>query len=302
MSPSGSSAASPQPSSDGRSAEVERQEWTYRGAVGFVAVLLLWLFYYNQDNGTALLFLAPLIVGAVTVALRLPGVSNAVNSIENRLRAGSAKASGRQGKFARFFQRPFYGSCLAIWRWTRRISDVHLRAGVRVTALIFVCAIAFALLAMAAYIIVAIVVFMIVLAIIGWVLSLSGNSRPGTVRGVTRYTTDWIGRPKQEHFDNAGHKVAESKPETNWLGQTKLVTKDGAGNVIGESKLETDLLGRPKIVHKDAEGIVTGESKPRTDWVGKPKTVHTDPDGNATGESREETDLLGRRKTVHYEK
>jgi len=303
MSPTGSSAASPQASSDRRSIEAERKEWICRGAAGFVVALLLWSFYRNQNDGVALLFLAPLIVGAVIVALRLPVVSNAVSSIENRLRAGATKASARQGKFARFFQRPFYRSCLALWRWTNPISDVHLRAGVRVTALIFVCAIAIALLAVAAYLIVAIVAFIIALVIIGWILSLLlGSNRSGTVSSVTRYTSDWFGQPKQEHFDNAGHKIGESRVETNLLGQTKLVTKDTDGNVVAESERDADWLGNPKTVHKDAEGNVTGESRPDTDWLGEPKTVYTDADGNVTGESREETDLLGRRKTVHYEK
>lgn len=265
-----------------------------------VMVVLLWFLYRNQNDGAAALLLVPLIVGAAIAALRLPAVSGAVNAIENWLRSGSAKASARQGKFARFFQRPFFAFCLAIWRWTAHISDIHLRAGVRVTALIFVCGIAITLLLVAAYVIVAIVVIMVALAILGWVLSLSGNS--GKVKTVTRYRTDWIGRPKQEHFDSSGHKVGESRAEKDWLGRPKLVHKDAEGKVIGESKPDADWLGRPKVVHTDTEGHVTGESKPDTDWLGKPKTIHTDAEGNVTGESREETDLLGQRKTVHYEK
>ena len=265
-----------------------------------VTVLLLWLLYRNQNEGGAMLLLAPLIVGAVIVTLRLPAISGAVNAIENWLRAGSVKASARQGKFARFFQRPFFGFCLAIWRWTTRISDIHIRAGVRVTALIFVCGIAVTLLVMAAYIIVAIVVIVAAFAILGWVLSLSGNSRK--VKTVTRYTTDWVGQPKQEHFDDSGKKVGESRPEKDWLGQPKLVHKDAEGKVIGESRPDTDWLGQPKLVHKDAEGNVVGESRPETDLLGQPTTVHTDAEGKVTGESREETDLLGERKTVHYEK
>jgi hypothetical protein len=140
------SAAQPQPAPDAPSTEAERQEWIYRGAAGFAAILLFWFGYRSQNNGVALLFLAPLIVGAVITALRLPAVSGAIGSLENRLRAGAARAAERKGKFARFFRRPFFGSCLALWRWTAPISDVHLRSGVRVTALIFTCAIAITLL------------------------------------------------------------------------------------------------------------------------------------------------------------
>ena len=250
MSPSGSSAVSPQ------SHEAKRQELIYRGVAGIIGVLLFWLLYINRDDGGAILSLPPLIIGAAIAALRLAPVSNAIAGMEYRLRAGSEKAAARQGKFARFFLRPFYSACLAIWRWTDRISDIHLRAGVRVTALIFTCAIAVALLVMAAYIIFAIVICIVFLAILVWVLSLwLGEDRSsGTVTNVTRYTSDWFGQPKQEHFDNAGQKVAETKAETTWLGQTKLVTKDTEGNLIGESKPDTDWLGTPEIGPHGCQG------------------------------------------------
>ena len=86
--------------------------------------------------------IAPLIAGCLVAALRLAAVSGAVDSVEKWLRAGSAKAAAKEGKFARFFERPFYRASLAIWRWTAQIRDVHLRAGVRVTALILISGIA----------------------------------------------------------------------------------------------------------------------------------------------------------------
>jgi hypothetical protein len=301
MSPSGSSASAPHPSSTVASSQTERQEWIYRGVAGAVLLLLFWLSYRARNDGLLPLFLAPFIVGAVIAALRVGAVSDAVNAFENRLRTGSAKAAARQGKFARFFQRPFFGSCLAIWRSTARISDAHLQAGVRVAALIFVSAIAVMLLVMALYIIVAVVAIIVVFAIIGWILSLNSRS-PGRATGFTRQASDWLGRPKQEHFDSTGQKVGESRPEGDWLGRQKVVHRDAEGNIVGESRPDTDWLGNPKTVHRDADGSVTGESRPDTDLFGNPKTVHTDAEGTVTGESREEADLLGRKKTVHYEK
>ncbi|MBZ5726476.1 MAG: hypothetical protein LAP87_15930 [Acidobacteriia bacterium] len=303
MSPIGSSTEPTQPSTARQPSDAQRQEWILRGAAGLAIVLLFWFAYQNQYNGSALLVLAPLIAGAFVTALRLSEVSGAVDSVENWLKAGSARAASRQGKFARFFQRPFFGASLAIWHWTAPIRDAHLRAGVRVTAFIFVSGIAVTLLVMAVYIIVAIVVLMLTIAIIGWALSLSGNSgSSGRVVRVTRYSSDWLGRPKQEHFDNTGEKVGESKPDTDWLGRPKMVHTDAQGNKTGESKPDRDWLGNPKTVHTDAAGNKNGESKPDTDWLGGPKTVHTDAEGNVIGESREETDLLGRPKTVHYGK
>lgn len=285
--------------SDGESMRTDCQEWIYRGGAGLIIALLLWFAYRNRYDGGVLILLAPLIIGAVITALRLPPVSGTVNSIENRLKRGSAKAAEREGKFARFFQRPFFGSCLAIWRWTTPIPDVHLRAGVRATTLIFVCGIAINLIVIALYVIVVIAAILIGLAVFLWILSLSGQ---GERKVVTRYTTDWFGRPKQEHFDEAGQKIGESRPDSDWLGQPKMVHKDAEGNVVGESKSDTDWLGNPKTVHMDADGNRTGESVSETDWLGAPKTVHKDADGNIVGESREETDIFGQRQTVRYDK
>ncbi len=94
--------------------KTDRQEWIYRGGAGLIIALLLWLAYQNRFDGGVLLLLVPFIIGTVIAALRLTPVSAAVNSIENWLKRGSANAAGREGKFARFFQRPFFGSCLAI--------------------------------------------------------------------------------------------------------------------------------------------------------------------------------------------
>ena len=285
--------------SDSQSVKTDRQEWVYRSGAGFIIALLLWLAYRNRNDGGVLLLLAPLIIGAVITALRLPTLSGTVNSIENWLKRGSARAAAREGKFARFFQRPFFGSCLAIWRWTTPIPDVHLRAGVRATTLVFVCGIAVNIILIALWGIVVIAVILIGLAILGWILSLSSS---GERKVVTRYTTDWFGRPKQEHFDDSGQKIGESRPDTDWLGQPKMVHKDAEGNVVGESKPDTDWFGNPKTVHTDAEGTRIGDSAPDTDWLGTPKTVHMDADGNVNGESREEADIFGQRQTVRYDK
>ena len=75
MSPSGSSPKSPQPSPGEQPFEAGAQDWIYRGVAGLTAVFLLWLVYRNQNDGAALLFLAPFIAGAVVTALRVQIVS-----------------------------------------------------------------------------------------------------------------------------------------------------------------------------------------------------------------------------------
>jgi len=299
MSASEPSVPSHDSASDGQSVNTERQEWIYRGGAGIIIALLLWFAYRNRYDGGLVILLAPFMIGAVITALRLTLVSAKINSIENWLRRGSTKAAEREGKFARFFQRPFLGSCLAIWRWTKPIPDVHLRAGVRATTLIFVCGIAINFILIALYLVVVVAVIVIGFAILFWILSLSGQGEP---KVITRYTTDWFGRPKQEHFNETGQKIGESRPDTDWFGQPKIVHEDAEGNVVGESKPDTDWLGNPKTVHTDANGTRLGESVPDTDWLGTPKTVHKDADGNVVGKSREEADIFGQRQTVRYEK
>ena len=211
------SSAPPQGSpSDGESLKTDRQEWIYRGAAGLVIALLLWFGYRNRYDGGVLILLAPFVIGAMIAALRLTPVSATVNSIENWLKRGAVKSAEREGKFARFVQRPFFASCLAIWRWTTPIPDVHLRAGVRATTLIFVCGIAINFLLIALYVVVVVAVIVIGFAIFFWILSLSGQ---GEQKVVTRHTTDWFGRPKQEHFDETGQKIGGSRPDTDWLGR-----------------------------------------------------------------------------------
>ena len=281
------------------SADKDRHERVNRGAAGITFILLLWLAYRNRNDGGAPILLAPFLIGAGIVSLRIAAVSVAINSLENWLKWYADKAKVREGKFARFFQRPFFSSCLAIWRWTATIADEHLCAGARATTLIFVCGIAIYLSLIAIYIVIAIAVLIIGFMIFIWILSLSGS---GERKVTTRYLTDWPGRSKQEHFDESGTKIGESIAETDWLGNPKMVNKGANGDIVGESKLDTDWLGKPKIVHIDASGNFIGESAPDTDLLGNPKTVHTDAEGSVVSESRDETDIFGQKQSVRYEK
>lgn len=299
MSPIGSGTQPPQAPFSGQTADAEQKEWILRGIAGLVTVLLVWLM--ARDG---LILLAPFVAGGLVTAMRLEMVSQAVDSIENWLKKGSTKAASKQGKFARFVQRPFFASSLAIWRWTTPIPDAHLKAGVRIAALILIAGVAVTLVVVAVYVIIAIVVLVLTVILMGWFLSLHAEPSVGgaSPRAVTRVAKDWFGKPKQEHFDSAGNKIGESRPEKDWLGKPKLVHTDAQGNKVGESRPDKDWLGQPKTVHTDNEGHVTGESRPDKDWLGNPKTVHTDPEGNVTGESRVTKDWLGNVKIEHRDK
>ena len=226
-------------------ARAERQEWIFRAITGVIAFSFLWLTWRTRNDGFALVLLVPLMVGIAIATLRLPKASNAVNSIENWLRAGSARAAARQGKLARFFQRPWFVVCLALCRWTAGLPDPHLRAGIRLTSLILLCGVAVILVVSAAYIVVAVIVVLAVLALFLWLLSIwAGSGSSGRKTRITRYTTDWLGRPRQEHFDSSGYKVGETRPSSDWLGRTRMVHTDAEGKVVGESRPETTPTAR----------------------------------------------------------
>lgn len=282
---------------------LEGRQWIYRGVAATVTALLLWLTYSVRNKGVATFLLTPLIMGTFVAALRFPGTSGFINLADKWLIERYSNAKTSNGKFSRFVARTFFGMCLTIWRRTEAVADPHLRAGLRLTTVVFISAATLSFVAMAVYLLVIVAVIVIGIAIALWALSLwagTGSRGPRTV--ITRQPTDWIGQPRQEHFDVSGRKVGESRETRDWLGQPKTVHSDARGRVVGESRLTTDWMGDPKTVHRDTGGNVIGESRPDSDWMGAPKTVHRDAQGNVIGESREETNILGRSQTVRYEK
>ena len=289
------------PSGGGLTAE--QLEWAYRGVAILVIVLLAWLSYRYRYDGSLVLLLLALEIGALIVALRLHAVSGAVHSIENWLNSGSARARDSDGKFARFFKRPFFSACLAIWRWTAPIPDPHLRAGVRLATLIIITGIAVVLLIMAIEILVAIAILILLIVVAGWFLSHSGNSGGrDDEETVTRHTTGFLGGRKDVHFDGADRKIAETTRETDWLGNPKLVRRDLDGNIVSESTPENDWLGNSKLVERDTDGTVISESTRESDWLGNSVTVQRDAEGNVIRESHEEEDIFGNKETVHENK
>ena len=288
------------PSGGGLTAE--QLEWAYRGGAILAIVLLAWLSYRYRYDGSLVLLLLPLEIGALIVALRLHAVSGAIHSIENWLNSGSARARESDGKFARFFKRPFFSACQAIWRWTAPIPDPHLRAGVRLATLIIITGVAVVLLITAIEILVAIAILLLMIFVAGWILSRSGSSGDGDYEGVTRPKPRLFGGHTDEHFDSANRKVAETTHETGWLGQPKMVRRDLNGNVVSESTPEKDWLGNAKVVERDTSGTVISESTRESDWLGNSVTVQRDADGNVIRESREQEDIFGNKETVHTKK
>lgn len=264
------------------------------GAALVGILLFLFLGVDATQQGVLFVLLAPLLVGVAVSAISADGMTDWINNWEQTFRSKRDKAREKEGKFARFFRRPFWGGSLKLWTATDGLSSAHVRAGLRMAVALYFWAVMIFLLAITAYITVAIVVLIFMVAIAYKIYEFSQTGGRTTVRydnsgrtlGTSRQTTDWLGKPKTETFDASGKKVGESKPTQDWLGRPKVEHFDDKGAKTGESKPTEDWLGRPKTEHFDEAGHKTGESRPTEDWLGRPKVEHFDERGAKAGETK----------------
>lgn len=262
------------------------------GIVGFV---------WKADAGsqTLVFWIAlPLLVGALLPIVSSAEVTGKVEGWEQSFENAFQKASRKDGKFARYFQRPLFRGSSYLWRITQPLPNSHVRAGVRMALALYFWLTMIALLFVAAYVIIAVVVLIVILAIVGWILSLQDGRRSG---GYSRTIRTFTGRRKQEHYDSSGEKVGESIATTTLLGSPKTEHFDTSGNRVGESRPNTTWTGEPKVEHFDASSNKTGESRPNTTLLGEPIAEHFDEAGHKTGESRERKTLLGETVVEHTE-
>lgn len=253
--------------------------------LGGVSILL-----YSRTEGLWLAILLPVFAGLVLPLMQVRTWSERFDRWERGFAARRAKANSKDGKFARFVQRPFYLCILGIWRVSRPIKNTHIRAGVRVVLSLYFLALFSFIMMISAYIVIAIVVLLLAIAFMGWVLSLSGKSS-GPITG--RRRRDWSGNEVVRYTDATGGVVGETHETVGIFGDPQQEHFDAQGRKTGESKRRTDLMGRETIVHFDREGQRTGISRDDTDVLGHPVTIHYDAAGDKTGESRERKDLLG---------
>lgn len=129
------------------------------------------------NHGAGLLLLAPALFGCVVVAAALPAFTAWISRWQSAFESLRVWAEPRPGKFARYFAAPAARTSLWIWKRTDTLVDQNLRAGVRLVAVLYVWAIMLALLAAAAYLILAIVVIVLGVMVVGWLLSTLGSGR-----------------------------------------------------------------------------------------------------------------------------
>lgn len=111
--------------------------------------------------------------------------------------------------------------------------------------------------------------------------------------GKTKKTTDWLGREKEEHFDDKGKKVGETRFTSDWLGNRVQEHFDAEQNKTGETRSGQDWRGSDRAEHFDTERHRVGTSRNETDWLGNPVQRHYDRLGDKVGETRRREDWLG---------
>jgi len=269
---------------------------------GVTLIVILALAYFLSAGSAVLLFLLPILVGAVLPVLSLDPVTNKVESLELWIQRRRDKVRGKEGKFARFFSRPLYAGCLWIYRITEKIREPHLRAGARIATLLYFVWIMIALLMTVVYVVVALVfvalIFWLISAI--WGSSDRGRSSTGGMAWsrikTSRVREGVVGDNYVEHYDEKGHKVAETRKQDGFLGlDPHLEHVDASGKKIGESREDEGFLGLdPHTVHVDAGGMKVGETREKDGLLGlDPHDSHTDTDGKEVATSRRQNGFLG---------
>jgi hypothetical protein len=117
--------------------------------------------------------------------------------------------------------------------------------------------------------------------------------------GKTRKTTDWLGREKEEHFDDKGDKVGETRFKEDWLGNKVQEHFNSQDEKIAETRAGQDSLGRDRAEHFDVNHDRIGTSRNETDFTGNAIQRHYDKSGQRVGETRWKEDYLGRSIKQH---
>jgi hypothetical protein len=277
----------------------------------WAACAVAWI-AYSPAPLTWTLLLAPSILACMWPVVRHAGLTAWSERREGQLRAASARAAAKGGKFSRFFSSPLYGGCLWIWRKTQPVNDRHLRAGLRVAAILYLACVMISVAAFVGYVVIGVLIAIAVLFFIIWLAGriLGGEQPSGRPRDdeetgstwspslarratLSRPGTDLFGNRRTDVLDNSGKKVAEVRPTTDLFGNPKEEIYDASGKKIGERRPSSDFLGNPKTEEFNSSDQKVGESHPNRDFLGDPVEEHFDNSGKKIGESRPDTDLLG---------
>jgi uncharacterized membrane protein len=256
-----------------------------------------------------IILLTPSIIACVWPLARSVTLTEWIEKRESTLHKWSQRADGHDGRIARYLFVPFLNVSLWVWTKTRRVSDPHLRAGLRATTVLYLGALMVGLGILAAYLFVMAVLMVVALIFVVFALLAalhvffaereSGSSQQNSLwRGVakSRVRKDFFGDRREDLYDDRGRKIGEVRRSSGLFGEKDEVFRDDVK--VGERRRSSTITGEPKWnEYVDDEKV--GESRTRKDFWGDPVEEHFDDQGTKTGESREYNDLFGGRSRKH---
>ena len=137
--------------------------------VVWIAAAIAWIIFCDWSVDWILL-LGPSMIACIWPIARQRSLTAWTERVEGKLRAGLGRAEASGGKIATYFFVPFYRGSLWMWAKTRRVSDGHIRAGLRTGAALYFGVLMCALGLLAAYIFV--LAILMILALIFVILAL----------------------------------------------------------------------------------------------------------------------------------
>lgn len=233
---------------------------------------------WSLDWGIFLLLSSPLIAGWL-IAFTQSAVGRQLERFEIWMVQHREAAMGRDGTVSRWVLRPIFWTFAQISALTARISDAHIRSGIKFASYVYFVLIVLYLAIMAT----AIFLFLVGLAIVGFVISLFDSSSPRrNPEDLTRRQRVLTGEKgstlvRGSSFLNqrdAGRvdKDGNIYEGSNFLNEKKVGRIDDAGNVYQG----TNFLNESKAGRIDDDGhIIQG-----TNSFNEKRTGRIDSDGN----------------------
>jgi len=193
-----------------------------------------------------LVSLSPLLVGACVPLLALGRVTNWVNGWQEVFSSGMEKARNSDTKEARYVLRPLHGSGLAVWRLSKPIPGDHLKAGIRLAAVLYLGMVVLSLLAavLVAWLFAVAVTLVITAAL--WIFGSKEEEKPtaqtsAPVRGLFYRGSSWFTEEMAGQVDDEGNIYRG----TSWISEERIGRVDSDGTIYkGTNILNEEAIGR----------------------------------------------------------
>jgi len=202
-----------------------------------------------------LVSLSPLLAGACVPLLALGQATNWVNGWQEVFSSGIEKARNSDTKEARYVLRPLHGSGLGIWRLSKRVPGDHLKAGIRLAAVLYLGMVVLSLLAavLAAWLF-AVAVTLVIMAAL-WIFGSKEEEMPtaqtsapssdfdgyAPVRGLFYRGSSWFTEEMAGRVDDEGN-IYRGR---SWITEERIGRVDSDGTIYkGTSMLNGEIVGR----------------------------------------------------------